>query len=55
MFYSLLGRVVWFGLKVVLRRKYGRPLVPKPLLAGGTVAVAIALALAIQRSARDSD
>jgi hypothetical protein len=55
MFYSLLGRVVWFGLKLVLRRKYGPTYVPKSLLAGGTVAVAIALTLAILRATRDSD
>jgi hypothetical protein len=50
MFYSLLGRLVWNGLKAYLRLKYGRLLVPKPLLAGGTVAVAIGVMLALQRS-----
>ena len=55
MFYSLLGRVVWFGLKFALRRKYGPTYVPKSLVAGGTVAVAVALALAILRATRDSD
>jgi hypothetical protein len=55
MFYSLLGRVVWFGLKFVLRRKYGRTYVPKSLLAGGTVALAIAITLAIVRASRESD
>jgi hypothetical protein len=54
MFYSLLGRLVWHGLKLFLRRKYGRTYVPKPLLAGGTVAVAIAVTLAVLR-ARSSD
>ena len=39
---SLLGRMVWYGLKLFLRRKYGPTYVPKSLLAGGTVAVAIA-------------
>jgi len=34
MFYSLLGRIVWAGLKLFLRRKYGRTYVPKSLLAG---------------------
>jgi hypothetical protein len=52
MFYSLLGRMVWFGLKLFLRRKYGPTYVPKSLLAGGTVAVAIALTLAILRATR---
>ena len=55
MLYSLLGRLVWFALKLVLRRKYGRTYVPKSLLAGGTVAVAIGLTLAILRATRDSD
>ena len=55
MFYSLLGRVVWFGLKFALRRKYGPTYVPKSLLAGGTVAVAQALTLAILRATRHAD
>jgi len=42
MFYSLLGRMVWYGLKLFLRRKYGPTYVPKSLLAGGTVAIASA-------------
>jgi hypothetical protein len=54
MFYNLLGRTVWFGLKVFLRRKYGPTYVPKSLLAGGTVAVAIAVAVAILRSRSDA-
>jgi len=54
MLYSLLGRIVWSGLKLFLRRKYGRTYVPKPLLAGGTVAVAVAVTLAVLR-ARSSD
>jgi hypothetical protein len=55
MFYSLLGRMVWYGLKLFLRRKYGRTYVPKSLLAGGTVAIALAVALAVVRAARSSD
>jgi hypothetical protein len=56
MFYSLLGRVVWYGLKLFLRRKYGPTYVPKSLVAGGTVAVAIAVTVAILRAAaRSSD
>jgi hypothetical protein len=54
MFYSLLGRIVWYGLKLFLRRKYGRTYAPKSLLAGGTVAIAIAVTLAFLR-ARDSE
>ena len=54
MFYSLLGRLVWYSLKFTLRQKYGPTYVPKPLLAGTTVAVAIGVALAVQRT-RSSD
>jgi hypothetical protein len=54
MFYNLLGRAVWYGLKLFLRRKYGRTYVPKSLLAGGTVAVAIAVGVALLR-ARSSE
>jgi hypothetical protein len=50
MFYSLLGRVVWYGLRLFLRRKYGPTYVPKSLLAGGTVAVAVAVTLALLRA-----
>jgi hypothetical protein len=55
MFYSLLGRMVWYGLKWFLRRKYGPTYVPKSILAGGTVAIAIAVTLAILRATRSSD
>jgi hypothetical protein len=54
MFYSLLGRMVWHGLKLFLRRKYGPTYIPKTLLAGGTVAFAVAVTLAVLR-ARSSD
>ncbi len=50
MFYSLLGRIVWFGLKLFLRRKYGPTYVPKSVLAGGTVAVVLAVSLAVLRN-----
>jgi hypothetical protein len=53
MFYSLLGRTVWFGLKVFLRRKYGTTYVPKSLLAGATVAVGVAVGLAVVRARSD--
>ena len=49
MFYSLLGRVVWFGLKLFLRRKYGSTYMPKPVLAGGAAALLAALALLAMR------
>ena len=55
MFYSLLGRMVWFGLKLFLRNKYGPRYVPKGALAGGTVAIAIALTVAILRATRSSE
>jgi hypothetical protein len=54
MFYNLLGRAVWYGLKLFLRRKYGRTYVPKSVLAGGTIAIAMAVAAAVLR-ARSSD
>jgi hypothetical protein len=54
MFYSLLGRIVWKGLKGFLRMKYGRLYLPKPLLAGGTVVIALAVMAAVQRN-RSSD
>ena len=53
MFYSLLGRVVWFAAKVFLRRRYGRTYLPKPLLAGGVLAIALAIALAAHRGGSD--
>jgi hypothetical protein len=54
MFYELLGRLVWNGLKAFLRLKYGRFYLPKPVLAGATVAIALAVMAALQR-ARSSD
>ena len=53
MFYSLLGRTVWFGLKFFLRRKYGQTYVPKSLLAGATVAVGVAVGVAVLRARSD--
>ena len=49
MLYKLLGMVVWNGGKFVLRRKYGRTYAPKPLLAGGLLAIVAAIALLIAR------
>ncbi|HVL95752.1 MAG TPA: hypothetical protein VM266_07810 [Solirubrobacteraceae bacterium] len=43
--YKLLGMAVWKGGKLVLRRKYGRTYVPKPLIAGGLLVAAIGLLL----------
>ena len=53
MFYSLLGRAVWYGLKLILRRKYGPTYVPKSLVAGGTVAIAVAVTVAVLRARSD--
>jgi hypothetical protein len=53
MFYSLLGRTVWFGLKLYLRRRYGTAHVPKSLLAGATVAVGVAVGIAVLRARSD--
>ena len=55
MFYSLLGRAVWYGLKLFMRRKYGPTYTPKPLLAAGTIAVAIAVTVAVLRARSSSD
>jgi hypothetical protein len=53
MFYSLLGRVVWFAAKWYVRRRYGRLRPPRPVLAGSVVALALAVALIAQRSQND--
>ena len=53
MFYSLLGRMVWFGLKLFLRRKYGQTYVPKSLLAGATVAAGVGIGVALLRARSD--
>jgi hypothetical protein len=53
MFYKLLGMLVWKAAKMFLRRKYGRTYVPVPVLAGGLVAVLLAVGLFLAR--RDSD
>jgi hypothetical protein len=34
MFYRLLGMAVWKGAKTLLRYKYGRTYMPRPVLAG---------------------
>ncbi len=55
MFYSLLGRMVWYGLKLFLRNKYGPRYVPKGLAAGATVAIAVTVTIAFLRAGRSSD
>jgi hypothetical protein len=47
MFYKLLGMLVWRGAKLFLRRKYGPTYAPKPLLAGGVLAIALGIALLV--------
>ena len=51
MLYALLGRIVWFGAKTFLRRKYGSTYLPKPLVAGALVAVMVGLLLLLGRRA----
>jgi membrane protein DedA with SNARE-associated domain len=53
MLYSLLGRTVWFGLKLYLGRKYGRAHVPKSLLASAAVGVGVAVGVAVLRARSD--
>jgi hypothetical protein len=48
MFYKLLGMVVWNGAKWFLRRKYGPTYVPKPVVAGGVLAIALGVLLIIR-------
>jgi len=53
MFYNLLGRTVWYGLKLFLRRKYGPTYVPKSLVAGATVALAAGITLVVLKALSD--
>ena len=50
MFYRLLGMLVWNGLKVMLRQRYGRTYLPKPVVAGVVLAVVGGVALIAARS-----
>jgi hypothetical protein len=52
MLYTFLGRLVWTGAKWFLRRKYGPTRLPKPIVAGGLVAVVIGVVLVLVK--RDS-
>jgi hypothetical protein len=45
MLYKVFGMLVWNGAKVLLRRKYGRTYLPKPVFAGGLAAIGVAVAL----------
>jgi hypothetical protein len=51
-----LGILVWKGSKSLLRYKYGAAVRPKPLLAGGVLALLVGGALAArQRAGNDAD
>jgi hypothetical protein len=52
MLYTLLGKLVWTGAKWFLRRKRGVALLPKPVVAGGLVALMIGVLLLLGK--RDS-
>jgi len=49
MVYTFIGRAVVKAAKVFLRRKYGPTLLPKPLVAGGLVAVMVGVLLVLGR------
>jgi hypothetical protein len=53
MFYRLLGMLVWNSFKALLRQKYGRARIPKPVLAGAVLAVAGGVALLATRHSSD--
>jgi hypothetical protein len=52
MLYTLLGKLVWNGAKILLRKKYGPTLLPKPVVAGGVVAIGVGVLLLLGK--RDS-
>jgi hypothetical protein len=54
MFYKLLGMVVWKLAKTFLRRKYGPTYVPKPVVAGGVLALALGVLLLVRGVRSDS-
>ncbi len=49
MIYTLIGKAVVKAAKRFLRRKYGPTYLPKPIVAGGLVAVVVALLLVLGR------
>jgi hypothetical protein len=49
MFYKLIGMLVWNGVKFSLRRRYGPTYAPKPLLAGGVIAIVAGVAILVAR------
>jgi hypothetical protein len=48
MFYKLLGMAVWRAAKWFLRRRYGPTYVPKPVMAGGALAIALGVLLILR-------
>jgi hypothetical protein len=53
--YKLIGWVVWNGVRAILKQKYGRTMLPTPVLAGGLVAVALGVAGAVAAAKRSGD
>ena len=49
MFYKLLGMLVWKGGKWFMRRRYGGPVLSKPVLAGGLALLVGGALLAARR------
>jgi hypothetical protein len=45
--YKLLGWLLWNGVRAILKLKYGRTMLPAPVLAAGIVAVALGIAGAV--------
>ena len=50
MFYSLLGRIVWFAAKRYMRRRLGHLRAPRPVLAGSVLALVTAAVVIGQRN-----
>ena len=53
MLYKLLGMLVWNGAKFMLRRQYGATYLPKPVLAGGVIAIVAGVAIFAARGKSD--
>jgi len=53
MLYKLLGMIVWRVGKRVLRRRYGATMAPPAVLAGGLVAVLVAVAFLLRGRSAD--
>jgi hypothetical protein len=52
--YKILGMLVWNGGKVLLRQRYGRTYLPKPVLAGAAVAAVAGVGLVAAAAAKRS-